>query len=105
VIVRTIQSLHGFSRANPERRRTLVRDLSMLAAELAGDAEICAIAPQILAANASESRHPSPRGEGIEPEAQRADHAGGLKLRSIFRKCHFNATAPQDGGARGPKEL
>src|SRR5262249_212434 len=60
VTIKTIQSLHGWSRAKPKRRRSLVpeslgRELAAAASlERAGYAEVCVIAPQ----NAG-TEHPS----------------------------------------------
>jgi hypothetical protein len=77
VIIKTIQSLHGCSRAKPERRGALVRELAAAASrEFTGYAEVCVIAPQKkLVSNIRKSRHPSAHSRAIQSDRRWIGHA------------------------------
>src|SRR5690242_9169423 len=90
VIIKTIQSLQGFTRSKPERRSMPIRELSIESAELTGDAEICDIAPQTSRRTPVLRRHPSPH--GIQSDRLPGDHARGTKQPPNLMKCHFRAT-------------
>src|SRR6516165_7324194 len=93
VTIKTIQSLHGWSRAKPERKRTLVRELVAAASlERAGYAEVCVIAPQNPGTEHQVKPAPVPHRAVIQSDRQRIGHASGLQQPPISRKCHFSAT-------------
>src|SRR6516162_5528292 len=92
VTIKTIHSLHGWSRAKPERKRTLVRELVAAASlERAGYAEVCVIAPQNPVTEHHVKTAHAPH-RPIQSDRQRIGHASGLQQSPISRKCHFSAT-------------
>src|SRR5205085_5113389 len=84
VTVKTIQSLHGANRAQPERRSVALRGLTAAASlERAGYAETCVIAPQTARTENRQNRHPSPTREAFNQSA------GGRSTRTACNGGRF----------------